>query len=308
MADYLRLKCQFMNARMYRVCVWTFAAPFSPISYWSGLLLIHFLLPEQTQIALLSRLLHDSLGNPHHNNNVEGHYDKPHDLLRDKAETPSVGERLANGFPAAKSSFFELSPDSPALIRPLDAAIHQPLTISQFLRKKLRWIDLGAQYDWTDKTYRTKGAPPFPSDIADLMQSFFPETKPEVAIVNLYNPGDTLSVHRDVSETATSGLISISLGCDAIFIIGLEGDDGKMKNIAVRLHSGDAVYMSQSARYAWHGVPSILPGTCPSFLAEWPAQLADEAESTGQNTTKYEPWRGWMSSKRINLNIRQLNS
>jgi alkylated DNA repair protein alkB family protein 1 len=123
--------------------------------------------------------------------------------------------------------------------------------------------------------------------------------------VNLYSPGDTLSVHRDVAETSGTGLVSVSLGCDAVFVIGVspspsasEGEGGQ--NIAtLRLRSGSAVYMSGASRFAWHGVPQIVKGTCPEYLADWPA---GDRDTEGQ----YEEWRGWMAGKRVNLNVRQM--
>jgi alkylated DNA repair dioxygenase AlkB len=132
--------------------------------------------------------------------------------------------------------------------------------------------------------------------------------KPEAAIVNVYAPGDTLSLHRDVSEASDRGLVSISLGCEAIFVVGLgggaeeEGEAGEVaRHAAMRLRSGDAVYMCGSARFAWHGVPQIVPGTCPEELRSWPAPEGDD-EANG-----YEAWRGWMAAKRVNLNVRQMN-
>ena len=112
-------------------------------------------------------------------------------------------------------------------------------------------------------------------------------------------------MHRDVAEECDKGLISISLGCDAIFTIGnatedhdqISSDDFKARTVVLRLHSGDAVYMSGMSRFAWHGVPQILAGTCPPFLQEWPA---------GEVKEDFEDWRGWMSNKRINLNVRQM--
>lgn len=71
--------------------------------------------------------------------------------------------------------------------------------------------------------------------------------------------------------------------------------DGEKQHLLLRLRSGDAMYMSEEARYAWHGVPKILKGTCPDYLADWPGD-------NGQ----YEKWRGWMKTKRINLNVRQM--
>ncbi|KAK4691607.1 hypothetical protein P7C71_g5423, partial [Lecanoromycetidae sp. Uapishka_2] len=44
-------------------------------------------------------------------------------------------------------------------------------------------------------------------DIAAFIHGLFPEMKPEAAIVNVYTPGDTLSLHRDVSEECENGLM-----------------------------------------------------------------------------------------------------
>ena len=117
--------------------------------------------------------------------------------------------------------------------------------------------------------------------------------KAEAAILNLYSPGDTLSLHRDVSEECDQPLVSISIGCDAVFIVGVEGHDPA----AILLRSGDAVLMSGSSRYAWHGVPKVLGETCPESIGDWPAN---------NHTSQYEQWRGWMAGKRINLNVRQM--
>ena len=63
----------------------------------------------------------------------------------------------------------------------------------------------------------------------------------------------------------------------------------------LRLRSGDAIYMTGESRFAWHGVPKVLKGTCPEYLEDWPAEGGE-----------YEEWRGWMKNKRINLNVRQM--
>lgn len=172
-------------------------------------------------------------------------------------------------------------------------------------------MTLGGQYDWTQKKYPDASPPPFPPDIGQLLEGVFTDTKAEAAIVNLYSPGDTLSVHRDVAESSATGLISVSLGCDAIFIIGTassdpssgaEADGGAVREkvLALRLRSGSAVYMSGQSRFAWHGVPQIVPGTCPDALKSWPAAAGSEGED------EYEEWRGWMEGKRVNLNVRQM--
>lgn len=153
---------------------------------------------------------------------------------------------------------------------------------------------MGGQYDWTAKEYPADEPPPFPEDIKRLLKGLFPDVDPQAAIVNLYSPGDTLSVHRDVSEQCDRGLISLSIGCEGLFIVGSTDGD---KNTAIRLRSGDAILMTGPSRYAWHGVPKIIRGTCPEDLANWPVK---------EGCSAYEGWRGWMSNKRININVRQM--
>ena len=239
----------------------------------SGLFILPSLLPPTVQKELLSRLLHRDLSNPDHQTNLHLHYD---------IDYPEDGQ-----------SFF--SYESPqVVVRPKNPDVHKPLDMGRVLTKKLRWITLGGQYNWTDKAYPSEKPPEFPRDIAQLIGGLFPETEPQAAIVNVYSPGDTLSLHRDVSEEVNRGLVSISLGCDALFVIGLHDEASRgLRHEVVRLRSGDALYMTGESRFAWHGVPNILPGTCPEHLADWPGN-------------DYSQWCGWMQNKRINLNVRQM--
>jgi alkylated DNA repair protein alkB family protein 1 len=224
-------------------------------------------------MKLLSCLLHRDLSNPNHKTNLHLHYHV--------------------NYPDEQTSFFSSDPSAVAF-QPKDPAVHPPLTVKAALEKKIRWTTLGGQYDWTKKVYPAEEPPKFPPDIAELLRDLFPAMKPEAAIANLYSPGDTLSLHRDVSEEVDRGLVSVSLGCDAIFIIGLQDrTTGKTSHDALRLRSGDAVFMSGESRFAWHGVPKIIPGTCPEHLADWPGN-------------DFPEWKDWMSNKRINLNVRQM--
>lgn len=236
------------------------------------------------------------MSDPKHKTNVDFH----HFIAR-----PENDDCVKNASSDKKehASFFSLPPLSTQSFQPKNPSVHKPFTTKQVLEKKMRWITLGGQYDWTRKEYPEEEPPNFPHDIASLVEDLFPEMKAQAAIVNLYSPGDTLSLHRDVSEEVDRGLVSISLGCDCIFIIGIGAstpaerrDSSTSRYLVLRLRSGDAVYMSKDSRYAWHGVPKIIDNTCPSYIADWPAD-ADH---------QYECWRGWMSNKRINLNIRQM--
>src|SRR5436190_5004462 len=168
-------------------------------------------------------------------------------------------------------SFFQ---DDPArILPPKDSTVHLPLTIQNFLDRKLRWITLGGQYNWTDKSYPAELPPTFPEDIVNLLGGIFPETEAQAGIVNVYSPGDTLSVHRDVSEECDMGLISISFGCDGLFMVGHSGGSGCE---VIRLRSGDAVYMTGESRFSWHAVPKVIPSTCPVWLRDWPDGVSAE--------------------------------
>jgi DNA alkylation damage repair protein AlkB len=259
-----------------------------------GLLIVPSLVPREVQRILLNHLIHRDLSDPIHQTNLHLHYYLPY------PEAAATDDNN-NG-----TSFFSYPPTSPPTFTPKDPSVHKPLTIKQVLERKLHWVTLGGQYDWTNRVYPDGDAQPppaFPPDVAAFLETLFPKTLAQAAIVNFYTPGDTMMMHRDVSEETDKGLVSLSLGCEALFMIApneggpvVEGRDGKRKEyLLLRLRSGDAVYMTDESRFAWHGVPKVLKGTCPGYLEEWPA------EGGG-----FEEWRGWMRNKRINLNVRQM--
>ena len=263
-----------------------------------GFRILPKLVSMEDQITLLSSLLHDSLADPRHNTNVHLHHLLPYKACRE----------VEHGFPisqdAHSDSFFHLSPQSSKLFVPVNENTHKAFRVSQFLSSKLRWITLGEQYDWTAKKYASGKVPIFPKDIASFIGKLFPEVKPEAAIVNIYRPGDFLNMHRDISEESDKALISISLGCDGILIIGLQDrKDLEPRCAVVRLQSGDAIYMAGPARFAWHGLPQVIPNSCPDGLRDWPA-----GPKNGISTEDtFEAWRGWMANTRVNLSVRQVN-
>jgi len=250
-----------------------------------GLTVFPGLLPPAIQRALLDRLLHRDLSNPDHPTNIHLHYTVPY--------PPPI---TSNQSHRQLASFF--SPSAMNLVyRP--KASHAPLTTHSFLSKKLRWLTLGAPYDWTTKTYPPPPHTPFPDDLKRLFHRLFPATIPDCAITSLYSPGDTLALHRDVSESAAlqHPLVSVSLGCEAVFLAGLDGGQAKAhtRYAPIRVRSGDVIVLRGGARSAWHGVPKVLAGTCPGYLRRWPGPGVE-----------YEAWEGWMEGKRVNFSLRQL--
>ncbi|KAK3073428.1 hypothetical protein LTR53_005006 [Teratosphaeriaceae sp. CCFEE 6253] len=246
-------------------------------------------------------------GIPEHRTNMHIHY-----------EVPYAKANSSNPPDQCHPSFFSSSAQGLSLT-PLDPASHTPLTVRRMLDKKLRWMTLGGQYDWTHKVYPSTPPPAFPADIKKLIESLFP-MQAEAAIANLYSPGDTLSIHRDVSETCAAPLVSISLGCEALFLVALADGSGEkgdrdaaptVRRAVLRLRSGDAVLMSGESRYAWHGVPRVLAATCPEGLRDWPAaamklETSDRVGMGVKSEEDYEDYRGWLAGKRVNLNVRQM--
>lgn len=244
-------------------------------------------LPISVQVSLLDKLLCRDLCHPDHQTNLHLHYD----LYR------QVTQATQHGSDSASPSLFSLDPQLELV--PKNPSIHKTLSVRQVLERKLRWVTFGGQYDWTNKVYPQGKPPRFPSDVADMLRTAFPDIEPQAAILNFYSPGDTLSIHRDVSEDCDHSLVSISIGCDALFFVA--NTDGSQSEV-IRLRSGDAVLMSGKSRYAWHAVPKVLAGTCNDELRNWP----DLRHGSDEHTQWRAQWRGWLGNKRINLNVRQM--
>lgn len=301
----------------------------------SGLRFLPSLLPIKTQSALLSRLWFRDLTNPLHKTNLHLHYYIPYpepDSPQESSVQPDSKEESRK--PCNPSvppyTFFHIPSPSQFFFQPKDPLIHKALPLTSVLTKKLRWMTLGGQYDWTRKVYPEmdeKRAPPsvlFPADISALICALFPNITPQAAIANLYTPGDVLFLHRDISEASSAPLVSLSIGSDALFIIGNENEKGhtdltsssasKIEGadslpfaaLPVLIHSGDVLLMSGASRWAWHGVSKIIGGTTPQELEDWPGEVDSGRAGGGIEKDVWEGWKGWMKDRRVNLNVRQM--
>mmetsp|Transcript_18996 Transcript_18996/g.42287 ORF Transcript_18996/g.42287 Transcript_18996/m.42287 type:complete len:147 (-) Transcript_18996:1000-1440(-) len=61
----------------------------------------------------------------------------------------------------------------------------------------------------------------------------------------------------DAEHTMDKPIVSISIGCSAIFLVG--GRERSVKPTPILVRSGDAIIMAGDSRYAYHGVPCVLP-------------------------------------------------
>lgn len=92
--------------------------------------------------------------------------------------------------------------------------------------------------------------------------------EPDICLVNHYEQGSRLGLHRDSDErpeTRAAGIpiVSVSLGCDARYQLG--GLRRQDPTIDVTLRSGDVIVLGGPSRMRYHAVPSIAMGTGPSF-------------------------------------------
>eukprot|EP00912_Choanoflagellata_sp_UC4_P000778 UC4_evm4s488 len=137
--------------------------------------------------------------------------------------------------------------------------------------KRLRWATLGYHYHWTERCYDNDDKGEIPEDLKKLISnacimieeasSVCMSCDAEVVIVNYFCGKDQMCGHVDKSEDDLSvPIISVSLGCSAIFLCGGIDADGA-EPLPILLRSGDILVMSGQSRLCWHGVPAIIPGT-----------------------------------------------
>ncbi|OWM76212.1 hypothetical protein CDL15_Pgr009858 [Punica granatum] len=171
------------------------------------------------------------------------------------------------------------------------------------LLRKLRWSTLGLQFDWSKRNYDVSlPHNKIPDALCQLAKRMAAPTmpkgkefKPEAAIVNYFGSGDTLGGHLDDMEADWSKpIVSMSLGCKAIFLLGGKSRDDAP--VAMFLRSGDIVLMAGEARECFHGVPRI-------FTDKENAEI-DPLESHFWH--KDDHFLDYIKSSRININIRQV--
>lgn len=180
--------------------------------------------------------------------------------------------------------------------------IRSPMLSTRLLHK-LRWTTLGLQFDWNRRAYDSSlPHAPFPEYLANLAEKLAApaleegsQFSAEAAIVNFYHEGDTLGGHVDDMENDwTKPIVSISLGCDAIFLLG--GETKAVDPLPLLLRSGDVVLMAGPCRRCFHGVPRVL--TERNLLSPC---LHGSSSPCGHKICDLT------KRMRININIRQVN-
>jgi alkylated DNA repair protein (DNA oxidative demethylase) len=90
----------------------------------------------------------------------------------------------------------------------------------------------------------------------------YPGFEPDACLMNLYEPGTRLSLHRDENEQdLTAPIVSVSLGLPAVFLFG--GDQRGDRPRRIALESGDVVVWGGSLRLVYHGIAPLAGGEHP---------------------------------------------
>lgn len=84
--------------------------------------------------------------------------------------------------------------------------------------------------------------------------------EPDTALVNFYGAEAKMGLHQDKDERADAPVVSLSVGDTCVFRFGNTENRGKPYT-DLELVSGDLFVFGGASRYAYHGVPKVLPGT-----------------------------------------------
>ena len=229
--------------------------------------------------------------------------------------------------------------------------------------RKLAWATLGYHFDWSSRCYHGDRQSPMPesflsigSRVADALRALHVAQKDgtkvnslkvEAAIINFYKWDSyrPMGGHRDDLElTFDHPVVSISLGLDALFLLGgttlspgssagaggnedadASGSGCLPSIVACMVQQGDVMVLSGEARLAYHGVPRILrhlqsdadqqqhngkqATACVDDRREGKGQQQEE-EHPRQGIERKEPElelvRAYLRESRVNINLRQV--
>ncbi|MEU6370128.1 alpha-ketoglutarate-dependent dioxygenase AlkB [Streptomyces sp. NPDC046931] len=87
----------------------------------------------------------------------------------------------------------------------------------------------------------------------------------DIALINYYDADARMGMHRDSDEKSPAPVVSLSLGDTCVFRFG-NTESRARPYTDVELHSGDLFVFGGPARFAYHGVPRVRPGTAPPSL------------------------------------------
>ncbi|KAJ1879486.1 hypothetical protein LPJ57_002811 [Coemansia sp. RSA 486] len=286
-----------------------------------GLIVIPGALTDEAQRWLARKCLCDCV-KPPNRTNLDPFFEMPDESLFTLAYASNDQDASASLSKASKTIRSRAETDSVQA----DVTVPRSKTYTQAetpekLLGHLRWCTLGQQYNWTTKEYDL-GTSAFDADLDSMMKSIAlsitdPDTSvsdrlhantfdgrlfiSQAGIINYYNPRTTMAGHVDkTEENMTAPLISLSVGLSCIYLVG--GPTRDTSPAAMYLRSGDVLAMCGESRLAFHGVPRVLPDTCPQYLA------SIEAGTNDAWASQYPEWNhfaAYLANHRINCNARK---
>lgn len=145
----------------------------------------------------------------------------------------------------------------------------QRMSVAMTNSGEVGWVTdrKGYRYDRVDpETLRPW--PPLPQVFVRLAalaaaEAAFEGFKPDVCLINRYEPGARMSLHQDRDERDFSApIVSVSLGLGATFLFGgLKRSDRPHR---LPLVHGDVLVWGGANRLAYHGVAPLADGEHPS--------------------------------------------
>jgi len=172
--------------------------------------------------------------------------------------------------------------------------------LSRHEMKELRWTTLGRHHNWLETTPGGQdNAGKIPELLDDLgktiaelleMDTFYTEA----SIINYYPANNsTIGIHRDDADYQVAPIMTISLGCPAVFQIGV-GERGE-KSLEIFLEDGDICILDAKDRSAFHAVPRILD-----------FELAKSNSLHCDYNYSNQPLDSYLKQARINISLRQI--
>lgn len=178
----------------------------------------------------------------------------------------------------------------------------------------IRWVTLGYHYNWLHRCYTTTYNE-FPPDLAQLCSDIITAINPfeslrcQAGIINIYPKGSSMGGHQDDAEhTYIHPVLSISLGCVGIFLLG--GFTKDEEPIAFALYSGDVLILGGESRLRYHGMCRTFPGIVPDFITNRMnrrnqcVSLKEPHDDSDGN--EEEEVLAFLEQNRININVRQV--
>ncbi|MFF3560946.1 alpha-ketoglutarate-dependent dioxygenase AlkB family protein [Streptomyces sp. NPDC002574] len=83
---------------------------------------------------------------------------------------------------------------------------------------------------------------------------------PDTALINFYDAGARMGMHQDKDERSGAPVVSLTVGDACVFRFG-NTENRNRPYTDLELASGDLFVFGGPSRFAYHGVPRILPGT-----------------------------------------------